>query len=99
MNVGLKSVPDGVIISVQAQPGARRNGVTGIHDNRLKVAVTQVAEKGKANQQIIKVLAEFLDVPKSSLTVVSGETSSRKSILVLGATIEGLNAKLEKLSC
>ena len=40
---------DGTQLGIKALPGSRRNGITGVHDGLLKVAVTQVAEKGKAN--------------------------------------------------
>ena len=39
----------GVVLPVKAQAGARRNAITGEHDGALKVAVSQVPEKGKAN--------------------------------------------------
>jgi uncharacterized protein YggU (UPF0235/DUF167 family) len=42
--------PAGVILPVRAQPGASRAGIRGEHAGALKVSVTQVAEKGKANQ-------------------------------------------------
>ncbi len=84
--IEMRLVDGGVIIAVQAQPGARRNAITGVHDKRLKVAVTQVAEKGKANQEIVKLLADVLGVAKSQITVVSGETNSKKAICVQGRT-------------
>ena len=47
---------EGCILPVRAQPGARRNGVQGEQNGALKVAVTQVAEKGKANKAVLEVL-------------------------------------------
>ncbi|WP_437192456.1 DUF167 domain-containing protein [Planctomicrobium sp. SH527] len=88
--IEMRLVDDGVIIAVQAQPGSRRNAITGVHDKRLKVAVTQVAEKGKANQEIVKLLAGVLGVAKSQIAVVSGETNSKKSIRVQGRTASEL---------
>ncbi|HWL08644.1 MAG TPA: DUF167 domain-containing protein [Planctomicrobium sp.] len=94
MTVELRVTSEGVVIAVQAQAGARRNAITGVHDGRLKVAVTQVAEKGKANQQILKLLAESLGIPKSGLSVVAGETSSKKSILVHAGQLDVITQKL-----
>lgn len=93
----MKSHPQGVLLSVQAQPGARRNGVVGIHAGRLKVAVTQVAEKGKANREILHVLAEVLSIKASAVELVSGETSARKVVLLRGVTTEDVAGRVNAL--
>ncbi len=52
--------PDGVILPVRAAPGSRVSAVRGEQNGALKVAVTQVAEKGKANRAVIDVLCKSL---------------------------------------
>lgn len=84
MKVDLQDAPDGVILPVQAQPGARRNGVTGAHAGRLKVAVTPAPEKGKANKALIEVLSEALGVKRSQIRLASGETAGIKKFVVAG---------------
>lgn len=79
---GVRPHPDGAILSVRAQPGARRNEVRGLQDGALKVCVTQAPEKGKANKAIIEVLAKWLGVRKSQIVLLSGETASQKKFLV-----------------
>ena len=78
----LQSHPDGTILPVRAQPGARRNKVRGLQDGMLKVCVTQAPEKGKANKAIGEVLAKWLGVRKSQIELISGETASQKKFLV-----------------
>lgn len=78
----LEAHAQGVVLLVRAQPGAKRAGICGQHNGMLKVAVTQVAEKGKANAAIIEVLAEKLGLRRSQLQLLSGETSRAKRILV-----------------
>ncbi len=51
-------------------------------DNVFKVYVTAQREKGKANKQVIKLLAEYFDVNKSSLEIIKGEKSNKKIVLV-----------------
>ncbi len=46
--------------------------------------MTVVAEKGKANAAVIKLLARTWNLPRSSLRIVSGESSPRKQILIAG---------------
>lgn len=82
---------------VRAQPGAKSSGVRGIQDGALKVSVTQIAEKGKANKALRAVLSDALNVRKSQLELVAGETSGHKQFLVRGVTIEELRQRIRKL--
>ncbi len=92
--VALEPAPDGVFLPVRAQPGSRKNGVVGVHDGRLKVAVTQVAEKGKANDAIVEVLAKSLQLKPSQISLVSGPTNPQKRFLVTGVSVDELGAKI-----
>ncbi|MDR0871207.1 MAG: DUF167 domain-containing protein, partial [Planctomycetaceae bacterium] len=67
--------PDGVLLSVKALPGAKRNEVRGTQGGALKVCVTQIPEKGKANKAVQEQLAKSLGLKKSQVELVSGETS------------------------
>ena len=51
---------NGVVISVRAQPGARRTAIVGVHDEALKVAVQAPPVDGKANAALEEALAEWL---------------------------------------
>jgi uncharacterized protein (TIGR00251 family) len=94
----LQSHPDGTILPVKAQPGARRNDVRGEQDGALKVCVTQAPEKGKANKAIIEVLANWLGVKKSQVELISGETASQKKFLVRGVPQQDLADRIETAS-
>ena len=78
----LEPHPEGVILSIQAQPKARKNAITGVHAGRLKVAVTPAPEKGKANGAIIRLLADVLKISRSQIELISGETASAKRLLI-----------------
>ena len=93
----LQPHPRGVILPVQAHAGARRNEILGIREGMLRVAVTEAPEKGKANKAIAALLSRKLDVPKSSVELVSGETSPRKKFLIVGARIESLRKTVAQL--
>ena len=80
---------DGVMVAVRITPKASRNTVTGLAKDadgrqRLTVAVSAPPEGGKANVALVKLLAKEWRVPKGAVTVVSGTTSRRKSIHVVG---------------
>ncbi len=95
--VRLESRTEGVLLPVRAQPGARRKGIVGIHDGRLKIAVTQVAERGKANQAVLEVLAEALALRPSQLELVTGLTNREKTVLIRGVDLITLTLAIENL--
>lgn len=95
--VELTQQNDRVLLPVQAQPGARRNGITGAHDGRLRVAVTQAPEKGKANQALVKVLAKALDLKRSQIELVAGETSAKKRFAISNIELAELRDRIENL--
>jgi uncharacterized protein (TIGR00251 family) len=90
----LEPHPQGSMLRVRAQPGARRDELRGLQDGELKVAVTQVAERGKANDAIIRLLAKTLQVARSDFELVSGDTSRHKRLLIRGQTVTELEARL-----
>ncbi len=92
--ISLQVTQQGVILPVQAQPGARRNAVVGEREARLRVAVTQAPEKGKANDALVEVLAEALDLRKSQIELVSGETSRQKQFLITGLSLAELSRRI-----
>jgi uncharacterized protein (TIGR00251 family) len=82
--------PDGVLLAVKAQPGAGRNAIRGEQSGMLKVSVTQIAEKGKANKSLIEVLAKGLGLKRSQIELIAGETQSQKRFLIRGVSREEL---------
>lgn len=71
-----------VIIDIHAQPGAKRSAVVGEHGGRLKIAIASPPVDGKANSALITFLAKTLGVSKSSVSILSGETSRQKRLIV-----------------
>ena len=63
----------------------------------LRVAVTAAPEKGKANRAIIELLSRSLGVAKSSIELVSGETSPEKRLLIVDAHEEEVRQALDSI--
>ncbi len=97
MEIDLRSVDDGVLLPLKVSPGSKQNSFRGVYDGAVKVSVTTVAEKGKANKAVLAFLAKQLSVAKSDLAIESGTTDSRKVIKVSGVSIEQLTARLSEL--
>lgn len=86
---------EGLILSVRAQPGARREGIVGQQGGALKVAVTAAPEQGKANKAVLKVLRSALDLRRSQIDLFSGETSREKKVLIRELPLEALQARIQ----
>lgn len=71
-------------LNLKVSPKAARNAINGWHGEQLKIAVTAPPDKGKANDAVIKLLAEHLDLPKSALVLIRGHTSTQKLIAIEG---------------
>jgi uncharacterized protein (TIGR00251 family) len=95
--IEIVQIDRGVVLPVRAHPGARRNGILGVRDGMLRVAVTAAPEKGKANQAIVTVLSDALGVPKSAIELTDGETSPRKRFLIIDASEEHIRRALAQI--
>jgi uncharacterized protein len=76
----------GISFLVKVQPGASRASVVGVEGDFLKVRLAAPPIDGKANQALIEVLAEKLDVPKSCVRIRSGLSSRKKVVEVKGCS-------------
>lgn len=74
----------GVFIRVYLQPRASKNGIAGLHGDEIKVTVTAPPVDNAANEMVVRLFASLLGVPRSSVTVKSGQTSRHKTIAVAG---------------
>ena len=80
------------ILAIHAQPGAARSEVSGVHGDALKIRIQAHPVEGAANAALLAFLAKQLGLPKSSLELVSGETSRAKRVRVPlpATTVESL---------
>jgi uncharacterized protein len=82
--IALTAHADGCLLSVRAQPGARKNAVLGEHAGMLKVAVSAPPQDGRANQALTELLREWLGLKRSQVELVGGATARQKQFLVRG---------------
>ncbi len=78
----------GVTFAVKVHPRARKNAVTGELGDALKLSLTAPPVEDRANQCCIEFFANLLKVPRSSVTIASGQTSRNKVIRVAGLSAE-----------
>ncbi len=89
-----KDVTDGCTLSVRVHPGARKNGVTGVHADAVRIALTAPPVDGKANEALIAFLAEALRLPRARIVLVAGITSRAKTVRITGKSAAEVAAAL-----
>jgi uncharacterized protein (TIGR00251 family) len=82
-------------VDVLVQPRASRAKIGPRHDGRIKIAVTAPPVDGEANAAVIELIAKALGVSRSSVEVIAGASSRRKTLRVTGATTSQLEELIE----
>jgi uncharacterized protein (TIGR00251 family) len=90
----IREVDGGVVFAAKIVPASSKTVVCGLLDGMVKIKVSAAPEKGKANQRLLEFLAERLDVKKSAVSIISGQTNPVKSVRVLGISAGTLLKKL-----
>ena len=90
----LRAGDDGVLLTLHIQPGAKKTEIVGLHGDALKLRLTAAPIDGKANEALTGFLAKTLGIPKSRVTLVSGQTSRRKCVKVGGLAPADVESRL-----
>ena len=87
MSDWLRVAADGrITLTLHIQPGAKKTEVAGLHGEALKIRLAAPPVDGKANEALLRFVAETLGLPKSAVSLKSGQTSRRKVLEISGAT-------------
>ena len=92
--IPLHETSAGVSFAVKVHPRAKKNAITGELGGAFKLSLTAPAIEGRANQACIEFFANLLEVPRSSVTIASGQTSRRKVIRIAGLPVAELRQRL-----
>jgi len=88
----------GISLKVRAKPGARRDAILGVRAGELVVEVHAPPEKGRANDQIVRILAASLGLPRQEVALTFGGTSHHKVFLLPARAESALRSKEETWS-
>ncbi len=80
----ITATPGGIIIAVRVIPRAAQSGIAGTRDKALLVRLNAAPVEGAANAELIEVLAGAFEVPRRSVTIVSGAASKQKRVRIAG---------------
>jgi len=92
--IPLHDTPGGVTFAVKVHPRAKKNAITGELGDALKVSLTAPPVEGRANEACIEFFAKLLKVPRSSVTIASGQHSRNKVIRVAGISAAELRDRI-----
>jgi len=92
--LSIREIDDGVTFAVRIHPRAKKNAITGEIGDALKISLTAPPIGGRANEACVAFLAELLNVPRSSVTITSGQSSRNKVIRVERISAEELRMRL-----
>jgi len=84
----------GATFAVKVHPRARKDAINGEIGDALKLALTAPPVDGRANDACIEFFARLLKVPRSSVTIASGQTSRNKVIRVAGVSAAQVRTRL-----
>jgi uncharacterized protein (TIGR00251 family) len=85
---------EGVTFAIKVHPRAKKNAISGELGDMLKVSLTAPPTDGKANAACIEFFAKLLKVPRSSVTIASGQASRQKVIRVSGLSAEEVRRRI-----
>lgn len=80
--VDVEAGPDGSRLRLRVKPGGRRDRLVCAHGGALKLEVTAAAERGRANDAVVSLLARTLGVSRAAVALVSGATSQNKAVRI-----------------
>ena len=78
---------DDLLLDVRVQARASRNEIIGVENERLKIRTTATPTDGKANAAVVRLLADYFQVPKSRLRLISGVRARNKRFSLSGPVV------------
>ena len=88
-------VKDGAVrFEVHAKPRASRSRVLGEHGDAVAIALTAPPVDGAANDELVRLVAKVLGVPRRDVELVRGDSSREKLVAVTGLSTVEVEARL-----
>jgi uncharacterized protein len=93
--IAIHDTARGASFAVKVHPRAKKNAITGLIGDALKLSLMTPPVSGKANEACIEFFSNLLKVPRSSVTIASGLTSRNKVVRVAGLSGEEVGQRLK----
>ena len=83
---------NGILLKVKAVPNSSKNQFCGLFDGAIKVKIKAPAVENKANEELVKFLSKTLKIPKSNISIESGNTSKVKIVYIETCSVEKIKS-------
>jgi uncharacterized protein (TIGR00251 family) len=93
--ISVQESSNGVTFTVKIHPRAKKNAITAEFGDTLKLSLAAPPIDGKANEACIEFFAKLLKVPRSSVTIASGQSNREKVIRVVGISAAEIRKSIE----
>lgn len=86
MKDAVKETEGGVILDLEISPGSKETSVKGYNQwrQRIEIKLSERAQKGRANEQLISFLSELFNVHSRNVEIMTGMTNSKKTVRIFG---------------
>ena len=88
MSVWFRRNGDVLTLTLHVQPGAKRTEVAGLHGEALKIRLAAPPVEGRANEALLKFIAESFGVPLRQVELKQGGQSRHKVVAITGSKVE-----------
>ena len=78
---------DCITLILHVQPGAKNTTVAGLHGDALKIRLAAPPIEGRANEALLRFIADFFKVPVRNVQLKQGEQSRHKRVEVHGSSV------------
>lgn len=85
----------GFALAVKVVPGASRTRIAGAYGDGIKVTVSAAPERGAANDAVVELLADTLQLPRANVRILSGHSNPRKEVLIVGLDAAAIEEQLK----
>jgi uncharacterized protein (TIGR00251 family) len=93
----IKARGENILISVRVQPGASKDVITGIREGFLLIKLCSPPVDGRANDSLIRFVANRLNISRSSIQIIHGIKNRKKLLEVAGLSIADAEKALTPL--
>jgi uncharacterized protein len=82
-------------LRLRVSPGAPRSSFVGRYGDAWKVRVSAPPERGAANEEVLRLVADRLDLPRGSVTLVAGHGARDKVVELRGISTAEIERRLD----
>ncbi len=94
----IEDIRNAVRLKIVVKPNSKKQEIKIDSEKKfLQISVKSPPNKGKANKELLKLLAKQLETSSANLNIISGQTTRDKLILVTNIAIEDIKKKIEKV--